>query len=95
MPIAPCLGGLLLALASTQDPSSAANAAPAVASVAAVEVMHASVLGGAVSGPNEPAKPKEQEFAVPEAQTLLMVGAGLVLVALAKRRVRIATVVRQ
>lgn len=94
MPIAPCLGSLLLAFASAQQPTSLASATPAVTSVAAVDVMHASARLGSTPGPNEPAKPKEQEFGVPEAQTLLIVGAGLVLVALAKRRVRIAPVVR-
>ena len=43
-----------------------------------------------------PPAPKDGSFSVPEAQTLLIVGTGLVLVALAKRRVRIGpvTVVR-
>lgn len=46
---------------------------------------------GPASVPPAPA-PSDQRFSVPEAQTLLLVGASLVLIAVAGRRVRISTV---
>lgn len=66
-------------------------AAPKVAAAAPTVALRAD-HGGEASPP----APKENAFSVPEPQTLLIVGAGLVLVALAKRRVRLSpvTVVR-
>lgn len=75
---------------ATPNPAAPRVAAPAPSPAEPVS------LRAENGGDGTPPAPKDNAFSVPEAQTLLIVGAGLVLVALAKRRVRLSpvTVVR-
>ncbi len=112
MPIAPCVGWLLLTVASAQEPAIARpptsatqpairSAQPAALQVTATaadrrSASHAQPDDAAFASGQppdaEPPGPKDPKFSVPEAQTLLLVGGALVLVALAKRRVRVGPI---
>lgn len=100
MPIAPCLGLLLLVGLGDQQPvnaslprtepasiSSTALPAQAPAARAAVPL---TPLRAAHRVADDPEPRDKEGFAVPEAGTLLLVGGALVWLALAKRRLRAA-----
>lgn len=84
-------GGHLVALqASVATP---ANARAPMDAAASIPGGGSAMPPAGTDGQQVPPAPVDGRFAVPEAQTLLIVGTALVLFALAKRRVRVGPVV--